>query len=61
MATVTETTTKTVNLGIDVMDHVIKNCEQEFRDLFGTEILQILKESKGELVLPTEIADEVEK
>ncbi|XP_028392654.1 protein mono-ADP-ribosyltransferase PARP14-like [Dendronephthya gigantea] len=61
MQTVKETTTKMVNRNSDVMDHVIRNCEEEFRGLFGEEILEIFKKSEEEIELPTEIADTIEK
>ncbi|XP_028392657.1 protein mono-ADP-ribosyltransferase PARP14-like [Dendronephthya gigantea] len=61
METVKETTTKTVKLSTDVVDHVLKNCNEEFRKLFGADILRTFKEITGELTVSADVANEIEK
>ena len=61
MQTVAETITKIVKRDSDVMDHVIRNCKEEFCGIFGAEVLEIFIRSEEEIELPTEVADEVEK
>jgi poly [ADP-ribose] polymerase 10/14/15 len=60
MRTITETTTKIIELNADILDHVIKNCEEEVSGLFGVVMLAILKEMKEKLTLPTEMAEKIE-
>ena len=60
MSKITETSTKTVELNADVLNHIIKNCEEEVTGQFGLEMIGILKEMKKELTLPKEVAEKME-
>ena len=61
METITETSSKLISLDADILAHAISNCEKEICDRFGAETLEILCERKEELILPKELAEEIEE
>ena len=55
------TWSKIIKVNTDVLEHASKNCEQEIRGRFGDDIFEIFNEKKDELMLPSELAEEVEE
>ena len=49
-----------VELNADVLNHIIKNCQEEVSSQFGIEMINTLKEMKKELTLPKEVAEMME-
>ena len=61
MNPITETSYKKLKLNSDICDHVLKNCENEFRDLFSEKTLEMLKGNMDEIKLSSEMAVEFEQ
>ena len=60
METIKETAYCTIKLNSDILDHVIKKCEEEIAARFGAKILEIIHEKKEELLFPEAIAKYIE-
>ena len=61
MERITETSSEIIKLNTDVLNHAIKNCEQEIRDRFGADILEVFSEKKEELIVSSELAKNVKE
>jgi poly [ADP-ribose] polymerase 10/14/15 len=61
MNTITETTYRTIKINSDVLDHAINKCEEEIRDQFGAETLEVIQGKEEEFLLPEEVAKEIKK
>ena len=61
MERITETTSEIIKVDTDILDHAIKNCEQEIRDSFGDDIFEVFNEKKEVLMVPSELAKDVEE
>lgn len=57
---VKETSSKKIKLNKDVVNHVVAKCEKEFCDLFGFELLEVVKENSEELSLGKEMSERIE-
>ena len=59
LESIKETSSKKIKLNKDVLNHVVASCEKEFCDLFGYELLEVVKENSEELSLVEEMSEKI--
>ena len=59
LESIKETISKKIKLNKDVLNHVVAKCEKEFCDLFGNELLEVVKENSEELSLAEELSEKI--
>ena len=59
LESIRETSSRKIKLDRDVLNHVVANCEKEFCDLFGYELLEVVKENSEELSFAEELSEKI--